>query len=123
MTSYQRTQVYLPPEDHGRLRRLAAERGQSMTDLVREAVADYLADEVDETYPDLATLRANLESEPRYDGIPAGPEGLLSRSRARASAVAGDDTPVQPEDRELGELLWREHQRHRDAAQDRHRTG
>lgn len=44
MTS-QRTQMYLDSEDHQRLRRLAAERGASITALVREADGRYLVEE------------------------------------------------------------------------------
>ncbi|MFW5924546.1 MAG: CopG family transcriptional regulator [Myxococcota bacterium] len=39
---YARTQVYLDPEDHQRLREEARKQGRSMTDLLREIVHEYV---------------------------------------------------------------------------------
>jgi predicted transcriptional regulator len=41
----ERTTISLPPELHKRLRRLAAERGTSMAELIREAIEEKAASE------------------------------------------------------------------------------
>lgn len=119
MTSYTRTQVYLDPDDHRRLQRLAAERGHSMTDLVREAVAHYIADELDDDLPTMDALLEELYADERYAGIPSGREGFVARMRARAEDddVAGR---IDPQDRELGDALRREHEVRRNAWSRRH---
>jgi hypothetical protein len=108
MAPYKRTQVYLGEMDHSRLRRLAADRGVSMTTIVREAGSHYLAD---------SGAPGSAEYvEPDYEalGIAPGSAGLAARMRARAEAI-----PPVPEaadrlssyDRLLGEALWEAHQR------------
>lgn len=86
-----------------------------MTDLVREAVGNYLADEVDDTYPDLDELQDDLEEATHYASLPRGPAGLLARSRVRADAVHEEEPQsagLASSDRIVGEALWREHTRH-----------
>ncbi|MEX2375080.1 MAG: CopG family transcriptional regulator [Dehalococcoidia bacterium] len=41
---YQRTQVYLDPEDHRRLRKEARERGVSLTALLRQIVSAHVSE-------------------------------------------------------------------------------
>lgn len=43
---YARTQVYLEPDDHRRLRREAAERGISLAALLREIVANHVREDL-----------------------------------------------------------------------------
>lgn len=43
----QRTQIYLDEDDHQRLSSIAAHRGTTMSQLIREAVARYIANGVD----------------------------------------------------------------------------
>lgn len=40
-----RTQIYLEPEQHRSLKREAASRGMSLSELLREVVSDYLREE------------------------------------------------------------------------------
>lgn len=119
MTSLQRTQVYLDPADHRRLRRLAAARDQSMTDLVREAVGAYLADEASADYDDLASLQTALESQDQYASSPQGRAGLLARCRVRATSLDRDPVELTATDRAFGDALAAEHERHRDAVRRR----
>ena len=44
MTQLYRTQVLLERQQHERLRQLAAAEGRSMSEVIREAVAEYLVD-------------------------------------------------------------------------------
>lgn len=111
MRSYRRTQIYLPPEDHRRLRRLAAERGVSMTTIVREAVGAYLSEEEGIRPP------APTWWEPDYAalGIAPGPEGLADRLHALGTVEPPpeiDTQRVNPEDGEIGEHLGAEHEEH-----------
>lgn len=122
VTSYTRTQVYLDPDDHRRLRRLAAERDQSMTDLVREAVARYIVDEVGVDTPTMDDMLDELYADERYADLPRGRAGFVARMRARADA--GDRRSVEDIsaiDRDLGTALFREHQAQRDAWSQRQR--
>lgn len=112
MTSYRRTQVYLDPEDHRRLKRLAAERDQSMTDLVREAVARYIAGESSDEVPSVEEMMTQLSADPLYEGLPGGSEGFISRMRARADAAIAPSADLRSADRELGEALLDEHAEH-----------
>lgn len=109
MTSYQRTQMYLDPEDHRRLKRLAAERDQSMTDLVREAVARYIAEESSEDLPSVQEMMAELSADPLYEDLPAGSEGFVARMQARAAADVEAPATLPAVDRDLGEALLAEH--------------
>lgn len=79
-----------------------------MTDLVREAVARYVADELAEELPSIDQMIAELYGDPLYDGLPSGPEGFVARMRARATA---DAVPamLDPVDSDLGTGLFREH--------------
>lgn len=109
-SSYRRTQVYLDPDEHEALRELAAQRGVSMANLVREAVGRYLGDEQPEP-------PARLPWEPDYEGlgIPPGPEGLVARMHARLEAGPPEGVTLPDptlEDQEIGDFLWEEHQRH-----------
>lgn len=122
MTSYQRTQMYLDPEDHRRLKRLAAERGQSMTDLVREAVARYVADELADEVPSVDEMMAELRGDPLYDGLPSGSEGFVARTAARAAADAPPPATVRKDDRDLGAALFEEHTDHVRRWTQRHRS-
>lgn len=101
MAEYQRTQVYLPPDQHRRLRQLAADRGVSMATVVREAVGEYLAG----------------PPEPARTGLVERLRALLAESPA-----ASPEAPaLGEEDRALGEALWQEQERHlgrRTARQD-----
>jgi hypothetical protein len=111
MDTYRRTQVYLTPHDQRELRRVAAERGLSMTAVVREAVGRYLVDPAHHT----AEPRW---AEPDYEalGIPAGAGGLAARMRARSAAAPGPDAgrpALTPDDRDVGEHLYREYLRQR----------
>jgi predicted DNA-binding protein len=112
MTSFTRTQVYLEPDDHRQLKRLAAARGHSMTTLVREAVARYVAEEVGDDLTAVDVI-AELYDDPLYEGIAHGREGFVARMRARAESGGVPDGPLDPVDRELGEALASEHERQR----------
>lgn len=46
-TTLKRTTIFLTPEQHERLRRLAFEQRTSMAELIREAVLEILEDEED----------------------------------------------------------------------------
>ncbi|HWB72922.1 MAG TPA: ribbon-helix-helix protein, CopG family [Egibacteraceae bacterium] len=111
MTSYQRTQVYLDPRDHRRLRRLAAERGVSMTTLVRDAIGRYLADE----QPQPPNVLDDFHDEPIFASIPRGPEGLVARLNALRELGPPphfDESTLNPEDRQIGDYLYEEYLRH-----------
>lgn len=98
MTSV-RTQVYLEPVAHQRLRRLAAERGTSLTDLVRVAVARFLEREAPADDP-IARLAAR--------GLPPETElSIAERLRARAGAFGtrADAADVSAEDAALADAL------------------
>jgi hypothetical protein len=119
MDAYRRTQVYLPPYDHGELRRVAGRRGVSMAALVREAVSHYLVNAErgpgrpwwDE--PDYASL-----------GIPEGSAGLAARMRARSGTPSPQEpSDLSPHDREIGEFLYREYLQHRADYAERRRHG
>lgn len=49
MSELYRAQVLLERKQHERLRKLAAVEGRSMSDLIREAVAEYLVDQEQES--------------------------------------------------------------------------
>lgn len=115
MTSYTRTQVYLEPADHRGLKRLAAARGESMTNLVREAVARYVAVETHDDLPTIDELAEQLYADPLYEGIPAGRGGFVARMRARAQSAARDREDIDPLDHQLGDVLGAEHDRQRRA--------
>jgi hypothetical protein len=110
--------VYLSPRDHRELRRVAGERGVSMTTVVREAVGHYLANS--ERGPG-----RRWWDEPDYEalGIAAGSAGLAARMRARSAAPPAEDTTeLSPYDRELGEYLYREYLQHRSDYEQRRRS-
>lgn len=112
----QRTQVYLDPNDHQRLRRLAADRRRSMTDLVREALARYLAEESGTDLPSLEEIATALHDEPRYLGTPPGPSGLVERMRIREGAAAPQGRhDAKSEDAAIGRALSDEHDQHVEA--------
>lgn len=115
VTSYTRTQVYLEPADHRSLKRLAAARGESMTNLVREAIARYVATEANDDLPTIDELADELYADPLYEGIPAGRGGFVARMRARATSRSSDRTDIDPLDQRLGHALWDEHDRQRHA--------
>ena len=107
-----RTQVYLDRNDHHRLKQLAARRGVSMTELAREAVARYVADELDDGGPGLDEMVAELRDQPLYRGLPDGPAGLVDRMRARSAGPDDASAPrLDSDDRQFGEALAAEHAR------------
>ena len=71
MTRLYRTQVLLERRQHESLQQLAAAEGRSVSDVVREAVAEYLVDQESirkrerwqRTLDELAELRAAIEAE------------------------------------------------------------
>ena len=71
MTQLYRTQVLLERQQHESLQQLAAAEGRSMSDVIREAVAEYLVDQESirkrerwqRTLDELAELRAAIEAE------------------------------------------------------------
>ena len=71
MAQLYRTQVLLEREQHEILRQLAAAEGRSMSDVIREAVADYLVDRErsrkrqswQTTLDELTKIRAAIEAE------------------------------------------------------------
>lgn len=107
--------MYLEPADHRSLKRLAAARGESMTNLVREAVARYVATETDDDLPTIDELADELYADPLYEGIPAGRGGFVARMRARAIAGSSETEDVDLLDQRIGHALWAEHDRQRRA--------
>lgn len=71
MTQLYRTQVLLEREQHESLQQLAAAEGRSMSEVVREAVAEYLVDyerirqrqSWQRTLDELTEIRATIEAE------------------------------------------------------------
>lgn len=71
MTQLYRTQILLEREQHESLQQLAAAAGRSVSDVVREAVADYLVDQErvrkreswEKTLNEFVKLRAAIEAE------------------------------------------------------------
>lgn len=71
MAQLYRTQVLLEREQHESLQQLAASEGRSISDVVREAVAEYLVDQErvrkrehwEKTLNELVKLRAAIEAE------------------------------------------------------------
>lgn len=85
MEKLQRTQILLEPQQHRSLYALAQAEGRSMSELVREAVAQYLVEHDDETQSEqetdalekLVQFREKIEA--RY-GVYSG--DLVSETRA-----------------------------------------
>jgi len=71
MTQLYRTQVLLEQTQHDSLRELAMAEGRSMSDVIREAVAEYLVDQErirkgerwQRTLDELTEIRATIEAE------------------------------------------------------------
>ena len=71
MTQLYRTQVLLERQQHESLQQLAAAEGRSMSDVIREAVAEYLVDQERihkrerwlKTLDELTEIRATIEAE------------------------------------------------------------
>ena len=71
MTQLYRTQVLLERQQHESLQQLAAAEGRSMSEVIREAVAEYLVDQErirqrqgwQKTLDELTKIRATIESE------------------------------------------------------------
>lgn len=69
MAQLTRTQILLEPEQHKDLQSLAAAEDRSMSELVREAVADYLTrkdyqrSQWQETLAEMIKIRAEIEAE------------------------------------------------------------
>lgn len=116
-SSYQRTQVYLDPDDHRRLKEQAARRGVSLTTVVREAVDRYVVeDPADVETP----LRPDVEAwwSRTLDGVAPGSGGFLAAADALAAAGPPPgyrEDNMNPEDIAIGEGLLREHEAHVEA--------
>jgi metal-responsive CopG/Arc/MetJ family transcriptional regulator len=75
MEKLQRTQVLLEPTQHKSLSKLAQSEGRSMSDLIREAVAEYLVERVDindswqESLAELSRIREQIQA--KHGVLPA----------------------------------------------------
>jgi predicted transcriptional regulator len=87
-----RAQILLEPEQHRALLALAEREGRSMSDLVREAVAEYVVDKTAEAeiqqsldaIEQLATIRQKLEAE--FGLFPADLIEQIREERAQEQA-------------------------------------
>ena len=95
-----KTTVYLNQADYRKLKSLAAEKGRSTAELVREAVAEYTARATEREWPrsfgmgDSGDPHFAENYEDYLDGF--GEDGLEDYFRSRESERAEDASPAKP---------------------------
>jgi hypothetical protein len=69
LLTMKKTMMYLPDDMHGYLARESAERGVSMAEIAREAIAQYRARRAEERPPDVSSLVGVIDDDVARDDL------------------------------------------------------